>query len=169
MGTQSTDQLGSFSNSQLDAEAIGLRLRQVRGNFTQAAFAEQLGLERKTVNRYESGERAPDALALLRLMQQFGVDPGWLLTGEGHAPSHSDDEQELLTLFKSATLAAKMAAVGALKGALSAEVPHRSRVSVKASGGYAAGRDMNINNPGEGRANEQKNKGGKSARVRGGA
>lgn len=99
---------------ELDTVAIGDRLRALRGGLTQAAFAERLGLERQSVVRYEAGKRAPDALALLRLMTEFGADPAWVLTGAGAAPLLSGDERELLGRWRAAPLAVKAAAIGAL-------------------------------------------------------
>lgn len=98
---------------------IGARLRGARGQMTQAEFAGRLGVHRKTVERWESGERIPDGESLLGLKREFGVDPGWLLTGEGDRPSASTltpDEAELLALFRAAPLAVKAAAIGALQG-----------------------------------------------------
>jgi len=126
--------------SDIDLIAIGERLRVIRGRLTQSAFAERLEMERKTVGRYESGERAPDALALLRLMSEFGADPAWVLTGTGAAPQITEDERELLALYRSASLTGKMAAVGALQGAMNAapsQAEQRSRDSR-----HIAGRDM---------------------------
>lgn len=140
MGTKKNPQKDSSqSAAELDTEAIGERLKSVRGRLTQAAFADLLGLERKTVSRYESGERAPDALALLRLLAGFGVDPAWLLTGEGVTSSLSDDERELLAMFQGAPLAGKMAAVGALKGVMGATSKIRKQTNITAHGGQAAG------------------------------
>ncbi|POS08048.1 hypothetical protein C3Y08_11175 [Burkholderia gladioli] len=127
----------------LDLAEIGERLRIVRGRLTQAAFAEQLGIDRKTVGRYEVGERAPDALALLRMMTVFGADPAWVLTGAGSAPQISPDERELLAMYRSAALAGKMAAVGALQGAAEA-VNHRP------TNPYAGGDMINSGNVVEG-------------------
>ena len=97
---------------------IGDRLRGVRGQLTQAEFSARLGVHRKTVERWESGERIPDGESLLSLKREFGIDPGWLLTGEGDRPSTatlSPDERELLALFRAAPLAVKAAAIGALQ------------------------------------------------------
>ncbi len=126
----------------LDLAAIGERLRGVRGRLTQAAFADRLGLERKTVGRYESGERAPDALALLRLWGEFDADPAWVLTGKGFAPTSTEDERELLALYRSAPLAGKMAAVGALQGAMGAAAAPSKQVIHGSVSGQVAGRDM---------------------------
>lgn len=138
----------------LDLTAIGARLRDVRGRLTQAAFADQLGLERKTVGRYEAGERAPDALALLRLMAEFDVDPAWVLTGKGFAPTGTEDERELLALYRSAPLTGKMAAVGALQGAMGAATGSSKQVInggvAQAVNAQSIGKQVNViaNTPG---------------------
>lgn len=128
---------------ELDLVQIGERIRSLRAGLTQAAFAERLGLERKSIGRYEAGERAPDAVALLRLMTEFGADPAWTLTGRGAGPSITADERELLALFRAAPLAVKAAAIGALQGGAQATpATIRKQVNVSASGGQAAGRKI---------------------------
>lgn len=130
----------------LNLIAIGERIRTLRGNLTQAAFADRLDLERKTVGRYESGDRAPDALALLRLMEEFGADPAWVLTGRGVAPTLTADERELLALFRAASLAVKAAAVGALQGGAHAAQPRKPQKQVfngDVSGQVAMGQIIN--------------------------
>ncbi|MAL00850.1 MAG: transcriptional regulator [Alcaligenaceae bacterium] len=125
----------------LDLASVGSRIRALRGNLTQAIFSERLGLERKTIGRYESGERAPDALALLRLMGEFGADPAWVLTGKGERPSLTEDEQELLTLFRAASLTGKAAAIGALQGVASSVSGNQAKKVVVQGGQRIAGRD----------------------------
>ncbi len=63
------------------AQTIGERLRQIRGEKTQAEFADLLGIARKTLVRYEAGEREVDVDLILRLNLLFKVQPLWLLTG----------------------------------------------------------------------------------------
>lgn len=136
---------------EIDLEQIGARIKLLRGRLTQAAFADRLGLERKTVGRYESGERAPDALALARLMAEFDADPAWVLTGGGFVPAGTDDERELLALFRAAPLAVKAAAVGALQGGSATPAAKvKKQIKVSAAGGHAAGHDMVVN-PGKAR------------------
>jgi len=109
-----------------------------------AEFAGALGVNRKTVTRWEADKAFPDGASLLALREKFGVDPGWVLTGEGEAPCDStlsSDERELLALYRSAPLTGKMAAVGALQGAMGA-APVKKQVNVSASGGQAAGRKI---------------------------
>lgn len=98
----------------LDLAAIGARLREIRGGLSQTAFAARLGLERQSVRRYESGERAPDAEALVRLQQEFGVDPGWVLTGGGRHPVMTEEERRVLALFRNGSVPARAAALAAL-------------------------------------------------------
>lgn len=101
-------------------EAIGKRIERLRGKLSQADFAAALGVDRKTVGTWERGERLPDTRALLGLWSRFDADPAQILTGKGFESSLTDDERELLGLFRAAPLAVKMAAVGALKGGASA-------------------------------------------------
>jgi transcriptional regulator with XRE-family HTH domain len=65
--------------------AIGQRIREVRGRLTQAEFATRLGVDRKTVTRWEAGERMPDGASLLALLSEFDADIQEILTGERHS------------------------------------------------------------------------------------
>ncbi|WP_071998242.1 MULTISPECIES: helix-turn-helix domain-containing protein [unclassified Serratia (in: enterobacteria)] len=123
----------------LDLAAIGLRVRSVRGNLSQTEFAKRLGIERKSVSRYESGERAPDALVILRLLSEFNIEPTWLLTGDGNIPELSSDEQELLGSFRAAPLAVKAAALAALQ----AGTANSSKIIISGNKNRVAGRDYN--------------------------
>lgn len=106
----------------VDLRAIGSRIEGLRGQLSQAEFAARLGVDRKTVGTWERGERLPDTRALLGLWSEFGADPAWVLTGAGFAPATTADERELLVLYRSAPLAGKAAAIGALQGVASAKV-----------------------------------------------
>ncbi|WP_322578893.1 helix-turn-helix transcriptional regulator [Rhodoferax sp.] len=61
---------------------IGSRIRELRADMTQDAFAQKLGVARKTVTRWEAGAVVPDGASLLVLLLEFGADPKWLLTGQ---------------------------------------------------------------------------------------
>lgn len=67
-------------------EAAGNRIAELRGSMTQAEFATRLGVDRKTVVRWEAGERLPDGASLLALMTEFGADVNYILTGQGNQP-----------------------------------------------------------------------------------
>ena len=128
---------------------VGVRIARLRGGMTQASFSARLGVDRKTVERWEAGERLPDGAKLLRLVLEFGADLNYLLTGERNEALQSAEhhlienyrrcgpEQRALLIQSAALLAAGIAAPTADK--------KTSSVQVTAHGGNAAGRDMNIN------------------------
>ena len=55
-----------------------VRLRKARG-MSQEALAEQLGVSRQAVSRWELGSALPDASNLLQLSRLFGVSADYLL------------------------------------------------------------------------------------------
>lgn len=69
--------------------AIHHRIRGLRTSLalSQARLAALVGVSQATVNRWEHGDRVPDGEALTRFREALGVDPAWLLTGEGIAPA----------------------------------------------------------------------------------
>jgi transcriptional regulator with XRE-family HTH domain len=60
---------------------VGQRMIDLRGALTQAAFAERLGVDRKTIVGWETGKRLPDGTSLCRLVAEFGADLNYVLTG----------------------------------------------------------------------------------------
>lgn len=68
------------------SNAIAARLRQVRAEATQKAFAERLGVDVRTIKRWENGSLVPNGSSLLNLVLSYGVDANWLLTGKGAPP-----------------------------------------------------------------------------------
>lgn len=69
---------------------IGERLESVRGSLGVVAFAEALGVNRKTVQRWEAGLAVPDGNSLLLLKEKFGVDPSWLLTADMYEAARAE-------------------------------------------------------------------------------
>ena len=67
-------------------KALARRLRDVRlamyGEHGGPALAEALELPARTWSNYEAGVTIP-GLVLLSLIEVTGVEPHWLLTGEG--------------------------------------------------------------------------------------
>ena len=61
------------------------RLKERRGDLTQAAFARQLGMNQQTYQRYETGVREPDLDTLHQIGVQAEVSVDWLL-GLSDAP-----------------------------------------------------------------------------------
>ena len=63
---------------------MGNRLKAVRESqfLSQKNFAEKLKIQSQTYSKYENGDRSlPDEIKLR--ICEMGVNPGWLLTGEG--------------------------------------------------------------------------------------
>lgn len=86
-----------------NSDEIGARIRLVRGDASQAVFAERLGINRTTVRRWEEGALLPNGSSILNLMLSYGVDANWLLSGKGEPPGTvaSYAEQQLLQRVRS--------------------------------------------------------------------
>lgn len=76
------------------SDGIAARLRRVRAGATQAAFAERLGVDIRTVKRWEAGSLLPNGTSLLNLMLSYGIDANWLLSGKGADPDSSVSASE---------------------------------------------------------------------------
>jgi SOS-response transcriptional repressor LexA len=61
---------------------MGQRLIELRGKLTQQAFADNIGVSKRSVIRYEKEDRLPDAEVIARICDRYQVDPIWLLTGQ---------------------------------------------------------------------------------------
>jgi transcriptional regulator with XRE-family HTH domain len=67
---------------EVDAKAIGRRIRQIRGfDLTQAEFGELLGVVQTQLSKYELGQNLPTVELLLKLKAFSGKSIDWLLTG----------------------------------------------------------------------------------------
>ncbi len=58
---------------------LSTRLRELRGDTQQAAFARSLGVFQQTYARWELGDRQPKLQELARLASHFGVSTDYLL------------------------------------------------------------------------------------------
>jgi len=67
-------------------DTIASRLKFVRGNLSREKFAELIGIHKNTVGRYERGESEPELTIASKICSEFGIDPRWLLLGEGPQP-----------------------------------------------------------------------------------
>lgn len=65
------------------AETTGERIRQLRGDLSQAEFASKIGVHKEMVGKYERGQNVPGGDVLTRMHDVFGVSLDWLLTGQG--------------------------------------------------------------------------------------
>lgn len=99
---------------------IGRRLREERERLglSQVAMSDIGGVKKLTQLRYEKGDSFPDA-AYLAALSRFGLDVQYVVLGIHSPETYNDDEQELITRFRAASLDVKNAVIGALKGAIS--------------------------------------------------
>lgn len=120
----------------LERERLGLTIQEV---------AEASGAKKNTVIDWQKDISSPPAAKLAALVET-GVDVLYVLTGQRSAQALSADEQELLALFRAASLAGKAAAIGALQGVAGAAagVSNAAGVRISAKGGNAAGGNITI-------------------------
>lgn len=73
---------------------LGERIRFLRGEETQHAFAASLGIPQMTLSNYETGKSEPKLVLLKELCSRFGLNVGWLLFGVGSmSAKHTNSEQ----------------------------------------------------------------------------
>jgi transcriptional regulator with XRE-family HTH domain len=69
-------------NFQPDLQAIGRRIRQIRGyNLTQAQFGKLIGIGQTQLSKYEKGQSAPTLEFLLKLKAHSGKSLDWIVSG----------------------------------------------------------------------------------------
>ncbi|EFN8408668.1 transcriptional regulator [Escherichia coli] len=119
---------------------IGTRLREERKRLglSQAAMAEVAGIRKQTQLKYEKGDSFPDA-AYLATLSRFGLDVQYVVLGVHSPETYNNDEQELITRFRAASLDVKNAVIGALVAGSSAS----NNIKITGSGHRVAGRDYN--------------------------
>lgn len=121
---------------------IGERLRDERKKLqlSQAEFAKLVGFSRNAQAIYERDESLPGTAYLLRL-SEVGLDVRYVLTGyrTPDVGDISNDELELIKLYRQAPIAVKAAALAALTAGSSAS----NAINVSGKGNRVAGRDYN--------------------------
>ena len=70
------------SQNEIDLQAIGQRIRQLRGDVTQEDFARSLGISQAQLSKYELGQSALPLGSLVKIAQKFGHTADWILTGK---------------------------------------------------------------------------------------
>jgi transcriptional regulator with XRE-family HTH domain len=71
------------SQSGIDLKALGLRIRQLRGDVTQEEFALTLDISQAQLSKYELGQSALPLGVLAKLVKESGHSADWILTGKG--------------------------------------------------------------------------------------
>lgn len=74
----------SFDNEA--SAAIGNRIKEIRGDRTQAEFANLVGVDRATLSNYESGRRQPNSEILKKIADLGNTTVPNLLFGETRTP-----------------------------------------------------------------------------------
>lgn len=124
---------------------LGFRLREERDRrgLNQTDFAALANGSRGAQAAYERDEKIPGGGYLMALAAS-GIDVLYILTGQRipKTGALSDDEQELIQIYRDAPLAVKAAALAALTAGSSVT----NSISVSGQGNRVAGRDFNEKN-----------------------
>lgn len=94
---------------------ISERLEEERKRlgFTQAQMAGLGGVAVRTYSNYEAGDREP-GVGLLAGLAKVGADVQYIITGQRSAQALSQDEDQLISLFRAAPLPVKAATMAGL-------------------------------------------------------
>jgi transcriptional regulator with XRE-family HTH domain len=95
--------------------SVGQRISKLCGDTPRVHIAALLGLDRKTISRWESDLALPDGKSLLLMWDKLKASPDWVLTGGGAPPAFDHRELRLLTLFTAAPQAVQDAVLRALE------------------------------------------------------
>ncbi len=85
----------------LEFNTLHTRLRQIRESLgmTQEEFADALNISKPSVARYEAGSRHPGSDLLTVLLNKYGINLNWLLTGEETATLNKENSAPLSSSF----------------------------------------------------------------------
>ena len=64
-------------------KTLGERIRFIRGEESQAEFAERVGIAKGSIGGYENGRNSPSADVILKICLSYDISSEWLLKGEG--------------------------------------------------------------------------------------
>ena len=67
-------------------KTLGERIRFIRGEESQAEFAEHVGIVKGSIGGYENDRNSPSADVILKICLSYDISAEWLLKGEG--PMH---------------------------------------------------------------------------------
>ena len=102
--------MASNEARQMKMPIFAERFNELRGERTQADFAEFLGISRPTVGFYENGERIPDAFILKQIAEKCGVTTDYLVGLRDNKTYEDANIGELTGLSDAAIEVLKMAA-----------------------------------------------------------
>lgn len=67
------------------------RFNELRGDLSQAEFADKIGLSRPSIGYYENGNRVPDISTLKRIAETCNVSADWLIGLSDMRAGNADD------------------------------------------------------------------------------
>lgn len=70
------------SETELDINALGQRIRELRGTITQEEFARWLGISQAQLSKYELGQSMLSLDVLAKLARKTGRSTDWILLGK---------------------------------------------------------------------------------------
>ncbi len=76
---------------------IGERIRLIRkhNRLTQLEFGKRLDCSKSSIINYETNNRSPDTIFLVKLLKEFKVNANWLLLGTGNIFGYGNFEGSL--------------------------------------------------------------------------
>ena len=115
---------------------IGERLREERERlgFTQPAFGTIGGVQKLAQLKYEKGERFPGA-DYLAAVAKLGADVQYIVTGMRGPGGLSEDESELVSLFRQAPLPVKVSTLAGLAAGAEARPKDKRKQTFRGSVG----------------------------------
>ena len=117
----------------MNISGILKELRTEKG-LTQGELASNLGITQDSISLWEKGKRLPDTQYIVRLSDFFGVSTDYLLgrsddlgyvtvQSSPTAPLLSNEESQLLSLFRGMTHAQKVRFIAYGEGIVGIEIP----------------------------------------------
>lgn len=75
---------------------VYLRIKKIRqqAGLSMESFGERIGIGKSAVSKIERGDNGASPQTQRLICQEFGVNPEWLLTGEGDMYAQPDDSVE---------------------------------------------------------------------------
>ncbi|WP_439526858.1 helix-turn-helix transcriptional regulator [Roseovarius mucosus] len=128
-------------------KAIGKRIRALRGDETQAHFAEKIGVSRAALANYETGRTKPNDMTVLKIANLTGVSPSSIVSHDVYSFDDlaalvsakpdlkglgdlSEDEKAMIRLIRVCDEQAIQQIVGAILEGIQVDRFHREFVDV---------------------------------------
>jgi transcriptional regulator with XRE-family HTH domain len=90
-----------------EPKTIGARIRSIRGDLSQAEFADRVRIKQAMISRYEADKEVPSSKVLLRIAQYGGSSMEWILTGRFTTSAHRASKSGFISLDERIDLAVK--------------------------------------------------------------